>query len=207
VGGGSSAGEIGCSNTGKKTNYRCDLHRSGGGGQHFFHEAVITKQQPHFPADAETDTHSFHHRETPHSQPRQTSHPRIPPAHPPRADLLAPPIPEGCQSRAGGRSPAQTSGSRPPKTTHPGGMSETASAAGQVRCRSPVLASLRDAAVRGAAARGAPSTPGALPDHRTATHGYDLSSLRDNTASAAGHPQWDRYAVGPPEGCQRQHPH
>jgi len=36
----------------------------------------------------------------------------------------APTIPEGCQSRAGGRSCAQTSGSPSPKATPPGGMPE-----------------------------------------------------------------------------------
>jgi hypothetical protein len=65
----------------------------------------------------------------------------------------------------------------------------------------PFPASLRDAAVRGAAPRGAPSTPGALPDHRTATHGYDLPSLWDNTGSACQNKSHEEYTPTIP------HPH
>jgi hypothetical protein len=138
-----------------------------------------------------------------------------------RTDLPAPAIPEGCQSIAGGRSPAQTSGSRSPchasRRDARDGIHIGEFTLGQVRCGSrnagparshmrvsrffpwfPILASLRDAAVRGAATCGSPSTPGALPDHRTATHGSDRPSLRDHTGSACQNESPKKYPKNTP---------
>jgi hypothetical protein len=126
----------------------------------------------------------------------------------------APAIPEGCQSIAGGRSPAQTSGSRSTLPCIPEGCQRQDphwdSTLRIPKCRPsqfphedqrlfpwfPILASLRDAAVRGVATRGSPSPPGALPDHRP------LTGRQPHSSTAPHGPQRPKNRT--PEGCQKR---